>query len=210
MIGKFIILMVVVLMVVLMLFLLHGSDFFTHIRNCKDRLIETVQKKKEESEVKISNGPILRVRFEGQKRYCEMKVESKRFQIGRGRKNSLPISSKTVEKKHAVIYRRQKGRNVYYELVNYAKSNPVEYFNKQKQVYEYLGYRDGVKLDVRDAFYVGENKIIVSLPEISHSPTSTEYFNFNYDEETSDHRGKEEKNSGETKIFNIDKMRMCV
>lgn len=210
MIGKLIIFMVVALMVVLMFCLLRGSELTAYIRGCRDKFIEAMQRKKEEREVKILNGPVLRIRFEGRKRYCEVKVESKEFWIGRGRKSALPISSKTVEKKHAVIYKRQKGNDVYYELVNYAKSNPVEYFNKQKQTYEYLGYKDGVKLDAREAFYVGENKIIVLVPVNAHLPTSTEYISFNYKEEVPDHRRKEKEDYPQTKIFCMDKLRRCV
>ncbi|GFI51213.1 hypothetical protein IMSAGC020_02423 [Lachnospiraceae bacterium] len=210
MIGKFIVFGVVSLMVVLTVWLLHDSDFVKYIIEYKGKIISVTKGKKEEKEVEISNGPVLWVRFEGQKNYYKAKVDKKEFRIGRGKKNNLSISSKTVEEKHAIIYKRQKGSSVFYELVNYAKSNPVEYYNKQKQVYEYLGYKDGVKLDAREAFYIGNNKIIVSIPVITHSPTFTEYVGFNRDGEIKEHSGSGAEQPSDTQVFQRNSLKTCV
>ena len=209
MIGKFIVFGVVSLMVVLAVCLFNVSDFVNYTIGCKDKIIGMIKRIKEEKEVEISNGPILKVRFEGEKNYHETRVDKKEFKIGRGRRNNLSIDSKTVEEKHAVIYKRQKGSSVYYELVNYAKNNPVEYFNKRKQAYEYLGYKDGVKLDSREAFYIGDNKIIVSIPVITHSPTCTEYIGFSRAVGILEHSSDNTERVPDTQIFHKDSLKSC-
>lgn len=125
-------------------------------------------------QVELANAPVLSIREERSGKYYNVTVDRKVFRIGSGKKNDLVIPSSTVEEKHAVIYKQQKKDRVYYELVNYARSNPVEHYIKAKDCYGYLRYKAGVELEDDEAFYIGETKVIFSIPKIVHRASRTE------------------------------------
>lgn len=172
--GKLIIVAVFFLIVVLVIFLFHDSDFFESVKAFKERAVRKIKEVKELKEVELANEPILLIRESEDQEYYYVEVHKNKFSIGRGRKNSLVLESKKIEEKHAIIYKRLKNNYVYYELINFSRNNPIEYFNKQKVKYEYLGYKDGVKLDNHEVFYLGDIKMQVVIPLLTHEPSKTE------------------------------------
>lgn len=181
--GKLIILLVFFLIVALVIFLFHDSDFFESIKAFKEGAIRKIKEMRELKEVELTNEPILMIRESKDKEYYQVNVHKNEFSIGRGRKNSLVLKSKKIEEKHAIIYKRLKNNYVYYELINFSKNNPIEYFNKQKFKYEYLGYKDGVKLDDHEVFYLGDIKMRIVIPLLIHEPSKTEMIDIHSKEE---------------------------
>lgn len=173
--GKMIVFSVIVLIVMLAIYLFYDSGLMKGLKKSQKTIDDTLNRVREKKEVELVNGPILHIRNEGEKRYHTVPVNNKVFKIGRGEKNNLILDSKKVEGKHAIIYKKLKDDYVYYELVNYSKINPVEYLNKQKNKYEYLGYKDGVELDAHEVFYIGDTKTIITIPAATHTPSDTEY-----------------------------------
>lgn len=172
-IGNVIVLLIVVLMVAMLMYL-----FKINIADFAEKLTNPVKNKSKEMRaknvVKIS-GPLIKYREESKSKYDSTVMDTKVFKIGRGEKNDLVFDSLLVENEHAVIYKRQKENRVYYELVSLAKTNPVEYYNKQKDTYEFLRYKEGVELDARDAFFIGDMKLIITTPINTHQPTRSDY-----------------------------------
>lgn len=172
-IGNIIVLLIVVLIVAMLMYL-----FKINIAGLGKKVTAPLKNKskeiKEKNIVKI-NGPIIKYREEDKSKYDVTVMDTKVFRIGRGEKNNLVFDSLLVEDEHAVIYKRQNENRVYYELVNLGKTNPVEYYNKQKDTYEFLRYKESVELDVRDAFFMGDMKLIITTPVNTHQPTRSDY-----------------------------------
>lgn len=171
MIGKFVVAAAVILVIAVMCYLFYDCGVFGNIKKGFGKLSERVKGKN----VELADGPVLQIRETPEAAYRKMEVNRRAFKIGSGAGNDLSLSDKTVEEFHAAIYKRLKGNQVYYELINYSKTNPVQYYNKFIKKYEYLGYRDGIDLGSREIFYVGNTKIVITEP-VSHVPTDTEYF----------------------------------
>lgn len=174
MIGKIIVVIVVFLIIVLVVYLMSGSGIGKKIQSSGKAVSDKIDRSKEKREIEVVNGPVLQVKNPGERKYHPVNVTKKEYKIGRGKGNDLVLDYKTVEERHAVIVKRLKGDRVFYEFINYAKTNPTEYFNKRKNAYEYLGVKDGVELDAREMFFVGDTKIIITLPQSVHMAGDTE------------------------------------
>ena len=172
--GRIIVLLIIVLIVILMVYLFQDSNLLKELKSVQENILDKLNDVKESREIELADRPIIYYRLENEGNYRPVSVNRKKFKIGRGKNNDLIFKSKTTEEKHVVIYKQYKNSRVYFELVNYGKVNPVEYYNKEKERYEYLGYKEGVELDGRDAFYIGSTKIIMVVPIFIHKPTDTE------------------------------------
>lgn len=172
--GKIIVFCVIVLILILVAYLFHDSEMMSEMKQSGKAVVKKVENAKEGRDIEITNGPIIQIKNPGEKGYHSVTVTKKEFKIGRNKNCDLTLDFKAVEDKHAIIIKRLKGDRVFFEFINYAKINPSEFFNKQKNKYEYLGYKDGVELEAREAFYVGDTKILITIPQSSHIPTDTE------------------------------------
>ena len=141
------------------------------------------------------NGPTVRYREKGKKRTDEIQMRVPKFRIGSGLECELRFDLKSVEKVHAIIYRRIKGNEVYYELINYGKVNPVQYYNWKEKRYELLRYKERVILeDFRTGFYIGNIKIAVILSEVEEEPTPSDFvFLNNKKQNVKEEKKKEEQ-----------------
>lgn len=180
--------LVVFLIVILMVYLMYDSGLIKGLKRSGKSAADRMGQIRDRKEVKVANGPVLQVKNPDGHGYCKVEVTRKEFKIGRGKNNDLILNDKTVEERHAVIVKKMRGELVFYELINYAKTNPVEYYNKQKNAYEYLRYKDGVELDAREAFYIGNTKIVVTIPVAAHIPSDTEYMQRTEGTDTSEYR----------------------
>lgn len=169
--GKIIISLIVILIMILVVYLFGTKGTLKKLKEIvgKGRKVICHQ-----TELQVTGGPVIYVRPKGVKNYQKIKIREKEFPIGRLQNNKLVLNSPEVEKKHAVIRKVVKGDHVYFEFVNYARTNPTEYYNKRKDGYDTLRYKEGVELDAREAFFVGDVKIIITIPGLCHRPTETE------------------------------------
>lgn len=174
MLGMFFIAMAIVLIVILAYILMKDSELFQEAEEIRQKGSQGWKDAWHGGQVELVNGPSLKIRRESDAEYQVMAMDKPVFTIGSGPNNDLVVDSKTVEKRHAVIYKRFRNNRFCYELVNYAKVNPTVYYNKKKGRYEYLSLKDGVELEMRDVFYVGSMKMVVSLSELLPVPTNTE------------------------------------
>lgn len=171
--GRVIMALVILVVLVLGLYLIIDSNLADLAGNA-GIFLKKLKKMFSKRQVELANAPVLRIREEGSGEYYEVNVDKKVFRIGSGKKNDLILSSAKVEDRHVVIYKQQKKDRVYYELVNYAKSNPVEHYIKSRDRYGYLRYKAGVELDTHETFYIGETKVIFNIPEYVHRSSKTE------------------------------------
>lgn len=172
--GKIVVLAVIVLIVVLVIYLMHDSGFIKDTKNPGEFIRDKIAQLKENREVEITNAPVLYVKNPGEQAYRKINVTKKKFIISSNKRSDLVLDSKKVEDRHAAIVKRIKGDRVFYEFINYAQTNPSEYYVKRKNAYYTLRKNAGVELDSREAFYVGDTKIIVVIPAAAHIPTDTE------------------------------------
>ena len=129
----------------------------------------------------VVGGPTICIREEGKKTYKKFKMHTQKFTIcGPDAKekfsqdNMIVIDSPTIEKKHVEIIKRCREEDVYYELINYGKINPVYYYNHNEDGYKPLAHRQGIELKERNAFYVGNAKMIITIPANVYKPSQTE------------------------------------
>lgn len=174
--GKLVVFGVIILIVLVVLTVLQGSEFAGKVKKSVKKVWDKLGKLRRKTDIEITNAPTLQIKMPGSHKYQTVEVTKKKFKIGGGseKDNHLLLNDAKVEIHHAAIEKKLKGDRVCYEFINYAKTNPSEYYNKRKKRYEYLGYNDRVELDPREAFYVGDTKIIVTLPVLNHLPTETE------------------------------------
>ena len=126
--------------------------------------------------VRLANAPKIRVEsravvnpdsIQGEYAYIEMQYTP--FTLGADPKSDLQFSDDSVENEHAVIYKRNKQGETYYELVNKAKQNPVEYLNSDNRWYP-LGPNHGYKLSAHEFFRMGEVRMAIDTPETNGRP----------------------------------------
>lgn len=96
--------------------------------------------------------------------YKEVVMKEEEFCIGRGKGNDLVLESDLLELRHVVISKKTEENRTYFELRNYSKINPVEFFNRRIGKYEFLDYKERVELEDRDVFYIGDIKIRIVFP----------------------------------------------
>lgn len=185
--GKLIVLGVAVLILVLVMYLFYDSGFIRKVVSKTRKAIPGAKP------VKLINSPIILLKEGGARNYQRIEVNKKVFTIGRSAKNDLVIDSEAVEDRHAVLYKRIKNERIYYELVNYGKVNPVEYYNNSRDHYEWLGYKDGEVLDSRETFYIGDAKLVITIPVMTHEPTKTERLGSEKQKESAEHKNTDRK-----------------
>lgn len=174
MLGKLIIALIVMMILLLVVYLCYGNELVQSIGEVKRSGGQKWKELKGKKPIAVVNGPRISIRRGAEKKYQTYVVENNVFTIGSAENSDLVLDSKTIEKRHAVIYKRIRHEDVFYELINYSKINPVEYYNKITDKYEFLGYKDGVELEAHEVFYIGDVKMVVVLPQIVHVPTDTE------------------------------------
>lgn len=169
--GKIIISLIVILIMILVVYLFGTKGTMKKLKKIAGKGRKVICR---QTELRVTGGPVLYVRPNGKKTYQKIQIREKEFSIGRLQNNKLVLDSPEVEKKHAVIRKVVKGDHVYFEFVNFARTNPTEYYNKRRDGYDILRYKEGVELDAREAFYLGDVKMIISIPSLCHHPTQTE------------------------------------
>lgn len=172
--GKFIVLGVIILILILVVYLMHDSELGKRMSKKARSAGKKVKEVKNKPSVEMVNAPKIYYKYNGERKYHEVEMSEKMFDIGQGSKRKLTLNDRKVEERHAEIVKRVKGGRVYYEFINYAKINPSEYYSKSEDRYYYLGYREGIELDVREAFYLGDTKIIIDNPMNNHIVGPTE------------------------------------
>lgn len=96
--------------------------------------------------------------------YKEVVMKEEEFCIGRAKGNDLVLESDLLELRHVVISKKTENGRTYFELRNCSKINPVEFFNRYIEKYEFLDYQERVELEDRDVFYIGDIKIRIVFP----------------------------------------------
>ena len=168
--GKLIVAGVVILIIILLVYLFHDSGFVKTAGKNLQAVGEKVHAEKRE--VEITDEPLLKVKENSGKKY-QVKDRKKVFYIGYGSKNDLILDDAKVEEVHAKLEKKLKNEHVYFCLTNLSKTNPTEILNKAKDKYEYLGYKESIELDDKNAIYVGDTKILIML-KYNHIPGQTE------------------------------------
>lgn len=170
--GKLIVLGVFVLIVLVVLVIMQGSELSKKMAKSGKKAGAKVKEIKEKKEVEILDGPEISVKPPGAKKYHSVKMRKKEFLISNGGKRNpdLVLEDPKVEGCHAVIKKRISDNRVWFELINYAKTNPTEYYNPAKKRYEYLSYKEAQELGPREYFCMGETKICIRIPESKITP----------------------------------------
>lgn len=180
MLAKIIMALVGILVVATVIHLVRDSEVFGERKSFFQGI--TVSFDKLKPKTMVVGGPTICIREQGKKFYKKIKMHTQKFIIcGPDAKekfsradNIIVIDDPTVEKKHVEIIKRCKDEEVYYELINYGKINPVYYYNHEDDDYKPLAHKQGIQLKERDAFYVGNVKMIITIPTNVYKPSQTE------------------------------------
>lgn len=200
--GEILIFLTIAVILVWVVYLFVTSGMFHDIQVMIENSEKQMKKHFMQSEVKLAQPPIVSVEMPGEKDYVPYQMESVVFPIGSvQRKNGLFLDSETVEARHAVIYQRVKDGKVWYELVNYAKKNPVKIYNWRKTVYEYLGKKEVVELELGscELFYIGACKVKVEIPPMPDPEGKTELMVKKENKETVNNTTEKKSEKGERK-----------
>lgn len=175
MLSKLMALAIVILIVILVGYLMRDSALFTSIRGAKEKVAGKVKEGPMISpRVKITDSPVLFVKGPKDHSYQEQQMFKQKITFGSDKKNDIFLIDETVEKVHATLEKVIEDNQMYFELVNLSKKNPIEILNQEKGCYEYLGYKKGVVLEGNEVFYIGETKIIAKCPAKGHDMSKTE------------------------------------
>lgn len=178
--GKIVVLGVVILIVILAGYLVHDS---LALKKMKETDVKTMfHEAAADRGPKILNGPTISYRCPGDSEYHHIQMTKKKITIGKDPSNDIVLEDDSAEGKHAFIEKKVKGNSVCYEFVNLSRYNLAEYYNQSSNIYEYLAYKQGVVLDDKEGFYIGETKLVITLPKTYHAPSKTERMIINREE----------------------------
>ena len=189
---KLIVAGVVLLILIVIIYMLHDSDLVREARKMAESAANKRDEAKEKGEVEIADAPVIKIKEPGEKKYHEKKMDRRECKIGRGDKNQIVLNDKKVEETHAKIEKKLIKERICYTMTNFSKINPVELYNRTKDQYEYLGYKEEVELDEKTVFYIGDTKILIILNQKKHTPSKTEWV-VNEPESSSKAQSSEEK-----------------
>ena len=189
---KLIVAGVVLLILIVIIYMLHDSDLVRGARKMAESAANKRDEAKEKGEVEIADAPVIKIKEPGEKKYHEKKMDRRECKIGRGDKNQIVLNDKKVEETHAKIEKKLIKERICYTMTNFSKINPVELYNRTKDQYEYLGYKEEVELDEKTVFYIGDTKILIILNQKKHTPSKTEWV-VNEPESSSKSQSSEEK-----------------
>lgn len=174
MLGRLIVIIVVLFLVALSAYLIHDSLAQREKEGRASGLRKWIKDARNNLSVKNTNAPVICVKLHGDMNYKQYPMNKKEMRIGRSSGCDIVLEDETVEGNHAVVRKVIRDNKVYYELVNLARLNPAQYFNRKKSDYDYMGYKKGVVLGTDEVFYFGETKIIIKCPVQGHELTRTE------------------------------------
>lgn len=172
--GTIIAVGIIALVVIVVFYLFRDTGFFKNLNKFPEDIKTKISETNEEKTVEIVAPPTIICDPKNGQPCIEAKMTKSEYKIGRGKNNDLVLADRTVEKCHAVIYKRYHENEIYYELVNLAKKNPIAYFNQEKETYEFLGKKQGQGLAGREAFYLGNVKVKIFIPVNPYIPTETD------------------------------------
>lgn len=109
--------------------------------------------------------PTIYVRVPGQKHYVSVKMDKLTFSIGRNSDNDIVLDDPTVSDVHAKIVRFKDKWGAFYYFHNLKTTNGTHYYNQDKKKYELLKQNEKIDLEEKEAFYIGDYKIIIETPQ---------------------------------------------
>lgn len=136
----------------------------------KKAIIKTAEKlfpnKKHGIATVPAHAPTVYVRVPNQEYYVSTKVDKIKFTIGRDPDNDIVLDDETVSGVHAEIVRFKDRTGAFYYFHNLKPINPTEYYDQEINDYVVLKNHEKIDLEEKEAFYIGEYKIIIETPQV--------------------------------------------
>ena len=208
MVGNSIIALAVVFLGVVSAWMLSSTGIFRKISKTKKSVGKKMDEIKKGGDIEITDPPVILYKEPGTRKYHKVIMTRKDFRIGSSAKCDLVLDDAKVERFHAEIIKKIKGGRVAYYFVNHARVNPTDIYDCEDNEYNSLLPRESVELDEKDAFYIGDTKIVVKLHESRRCPTETERIMNKKKTHTPEKREFVKKTEGTGKKKRVDTVRI--
>lgn len=199
---KLIVLGVILVVVAVYAFLMRDSILARKTSQYVKKRMDGIKGK----DIALVNAPIIYYKYPGENRYHKVEMTKKKFTIGRGSKCDLQLNDDRVEELHAILQKGQQGNRICYGYTNCAVINPSEYFVKKHNDYFNMERKEQVELDKKEAFYIGDVKVIIEIPKRKRELTGTEFAGVAEDRRTTNVARKFERRQSTQRIVSKDEI----